>query len=218
MLLAHLLSGLVLGAASLPHCALMCGPLVAATCASSKSTTGRSSLTFVLTRCVGYASLGALVGSLGGSLLEGLPVRWTEAALALAMAGYLLWAGGRILRGGRPQRVSLARRKPVPRQVRVPAWALGLGTSLLPCGALFGAYLVASVSGNALGGAVTMLGFSVASAPALAAASGLLGWLRSLERPTASKILSSAVFAGALVMVWRAYSALQQTGGSCCTG
>lgn len=218
MLFAPLLSGMVLGAASLPHCAVMCGPLTSAVCANRPGKTMQASLGWLMARTAGYVALGAAVASIGRSVIGDLPMRSAEATLAVVMGLYLLWTALRLLRRAREPVVALGLRKSNPRPVNVAPWVVGVGTSLLPCGALWGAYLVASVSGSALTGALTMLGFSIASAPALLAATGLSGWLRSLQRPVASKLLSSAALAGALIMMWRAYTALEQSGGSCCAG
>lgn len=218
MLLAHFISGLLLGAVSLPHCALMCGPLAASLCTQKKGPLMQGALALLMARSAGYALLGAILAVAGAGLLQHLPVRSAEAVLALAMGAYLLWMAVRIIRAPSPALVPLRTKKPEVRKLKVPAWALGLGISLLPCGALWGAYLVASLSGGPSAGAITMLGFSVASSPALGAAAGLSKWLRMSAHPVVTKLLSSAIFAGAIVMMWRAYEAFEQTGGSCCAG
>lgn len=178
----------------------------------------RSAVALTFGRVAGYALVGALLASVGGQLLGQVPVRWAEATVAATIGAYLAWAGLRLVRRPPPSLVTLGKPRQATSPIRVPPWLVGTATAALPCGALWGAYLVAGVSGNAADGASTMLGFAVASSPALIAATGLSGWLRGAQRPRATKLLSSVMLTGALVMVWRAYGALQQTEASCCAG
>ncbi len=89
--LTVLTTAAVAGALSLPHCALMCGPLALASC-SRDGHIAKAAAPYLLGRLVSYSALGALLGAVG--------YRWVRHASLdsfqmLALAGLLLWCGYR---------------------------------------------------------------------------------------------------------------------------
>ncbi len=155
----------LLGLASTPHCAAMCGPLAARACGGRLLSA--SSGGYVVGRTSSYLALGALAGGLGSSVLE-----FVGPALRLVVAEFvaliLLLEGVRMLRGGGLAATGV----PVPTWV-LPVWrrlperglGIGLATGFLPCGALLSALLLAAASGGSLQAAAGMAVFSLASLP-----------------------------------------------------
>lgn len=208
-LVAALLAGLAGGL----HCASMCGGVIAAV-ASSASPPARTVipvravpprlrvlLAWNLGRVTTYMLLGALVGSVGSSVLllsHLVPVErvlFAAAHLFMTAVGlYLLgWlpalsrlevAGGAVWRRVQP----LAARV-LPANTPSRAALMGLFWGLVPCGMVYTMLLSALLSGSAFNGLMVMLAFGVGTLPnvlglTLLAARGrrLLqsGWLRKL--------------------------------------
>ncbi len=161
------------------HCAGMCGAFAALT-ASGERPVART-LSYHAGRALTYGALGALAGGLGWSaerLVGALgPARAVAplivAAPLLLGAAWLLWApeaGGRGPRGPLSELlVALQRRALKLGRAGGPLGALALGASstLLPCGWLWSAVLMAGASGGAGGGLSMMLVFWLGSVPAL---------------------------------------------------
>jgi sulfite exporter TauE/SafE len=157
---------LALGLVTSLHCAVMCGPLAAASCARG------GSARYLAGRLGSYAAIGAVLGAVGEHALCVLPVASVQIA---ALAAVALAAFGRAVRLLRPARpVTLGKRpRIVARLFRIlprDPLAVGLATALLPCGALVPAWALAMAAGGALAGGVAMLAFAVASTPGLVAA------------------------------------------------
>lgn len=156
-MITAILAGAGVGFASSFHCALMCGPLASAACTTRDEATRYSAA-----RGIGYAIVGALVGVLAAPLTGRYqaPVRIVAAGIA---AFVLLRAGVQLMRKRtREPWVQLRRSRP-----RLRPWLLGLATSVFPCGALLSGLAIASTSGSALAGAVTMATFAFTSTPGL---------------------------------------------------
>ncbi len=165
------LAGLVLGAASSPHCAVMCGAPCAAVTGSCRS----EAVGFHLGRIAGYAAGGAIaaasVSAVGAwsRTMPALQPLWL--LLHVAFLGLGLWW---IVTGRMPRRmlrdgtatIQIVRRGARP----VRAGLAGLGWVAWPCGALQGALLLSALANGAVGGAIVMACFAIASMPALAAA------------------------------------------------
>jgi sulfite exporter TauE/SafE len=178
MALTALFMGLVGG----PHCVAMCGAACAGIGRAAGARGGQALLTFQLSRMAGYALLGALAaGSVQGLAWLGThtavirPV-WTMfhvAALLLGVA--LLWQarqpawiesmGQGVWRKARPALARLGPRAPV---------VLGVAWALMPCGLLYSALLMASLSANAIDGGLIMALFSLGTSIALTAGPWLL--------------------------------------------
>ncbi len=155
----------LMGLASVPHCALMCG----APCAAAVGGEQRSPAIagFQLGRLIGYAAAGAVVAFSVGWLREAseasrvLRPLWTLLHSALFALGlYLLitarWPAWLGRTGVRPDAVH---------------WQRATGTGLFwfawPCGVLQGALVVAALANTAAGGATAMAVFALASSPGL---------------------------------------------------
>jgi len=176
-----LLAGLAMGAASSPHCALMCGaPCAAVTAGRRSAGTG-----FHLGRIAGYTAAGAVVAG-GVSALgawsrttPALQPLWLMVHLAFLLLGlWWLFSGrmpARLLRDGAVP-VRFARR----RGHVLRASCVGLAWVAWPCGALQGALLLAALGNGPAVGALVMAGFALASLPALGATPWLWRRLRSV--------------------------------------
>ena len=147
------------------HCAGMCGGFVAM---AGDGVTGRarwlSLLSYNAGRLISYAVLGAVAGALGHALdLAGNAAGMGRVASLVSGSIMIVWGMGalletqgvRVLRGrwALPQRVTdgLAALRRLP-----AAWrglALGLATTLLPCGWLYAFAVTAAGTGSPLHGA-----------------------------------------------------------------
>lgn len=179
------------------HCAGMCGPFVAFALGQPGEGSSRWKLQVAYHggRLITYTILGAAAGSLGAlvdmtSTLAGLQ------PIAMALAGGLMVAlgvtellrhfGHRIAHIQPPkllvQTVQRGQRMALAMRPGRRALAIGLLTTLLPCGWLYAFALTAAGTGSPLYGAVVMLVFWAGTLPVLVslgagiqAALGLLG-------------------------------------------
>ena len=172
------LAGIALGVAATPHCALMCG----APCAAVTGGRPAASAGFQAGRLASYMAGGALAAGsiqLFGAWTRQVPALqpvWLLMHLAFLLLGLWWLFAGRmpagLARDGR-QRVHLVHR----RGHALRASAVGLAWVALPCGALQGALLLSALADGAVGGALVMAGFALASMPALGAAPWI--WARA---------------------------------------
>lgn len=175
-------SALVMGLVGGPHCVAMCGAACAGIARSAGPRSTRALWTFQFSRLLGYALMGALAGGtvqgLGwmGQQTAVLRPLWTMVHVAALLLGLaLMWQarqpafiddwGQRVWRKARPAMAALGRQAPV---------ALGIGWALMPCGLLYSALLVASLSASALDGAAIMAAFALGTMVSLTAAPWLL--------------------------------------------
>jgi uncharacterized protein len=164
------ISALIMGLAGGPHCIAMCGAACAGIGRSEGKNT-RSMWIFLAGRLVGYSALGGMAAlsmqSLGWLTVHAAPLRplWSLVHVAAAMLGLmLLW------QARQPVWLENAART-VWRQVRnatgnVQGGApllIGMMWSLLPCGLLYSALLVAALTGSMVDGAVVMALFALGS-------------------------------------------------------
>ncbi|MGZ8250792.1 MAG: sulfite exporter TauE/SafE family protein [Methylophilaceae bacterium] len=165
------LTTLLMGLAGGPHCIVMCG----AACAGiQKGHGGASSLwKFQAGRLIGYASLGAVAAASVQSLAWvsnqslALHPAWTFfhvlvlswGLVLLAYARQPVWADnlGRNIWGR------------VQHMARIPGGMLmtGMLWAFMPCGLLYSALLVASLSANPLNGAISMATFAIGTSVSL---------------------------------------------------
>lgn len=182
MAITALFMGLVGG----PHCVAMCGAACAGLGRAAGARSTQALVGFQLSRMVGYALFGAFAaGSVQGLAWLGTntavlrPV-WTMFHVgALLLGATLLWRarqpawienfGQTLWRRARPALTALGPRAPV---------VLGIAWALMPCGLLYSALLVASLSANALDGATIMALFSIGTSVSLTAGPWLLLRLR----------------------------------------
>ena len=174
-----LLMGLVGG----PHCVAMCG----ATCAGVGQAAGPlrtpAMLTFQVGRVLGYSGLGALaaasVQGLGWLTVQSAALRpvWSLFHVAAIALGLVL-----LMTGRQPYWLQASARSVWTKARKAGAGGLtapfGLGVvwSLLPCGLLYSALLLASLSGDPLSGAAVMALFAFGTSLAMMAGPWL--WLR----------------------------------------
>jgi uncharacterized protein len=177
------ISALIMGLAGGPHCIAMCGAACAGIGRSGDKNT-RSMWIFQFGRLVGYSTMGAVAAmsmqSLGWLTVHAAPLRplWSLVHVAAALLGLmLLW------QARQPAWLENAARK-VWSQVRnatgnVQGGAplvIGILWSLLPCGLLYSALLVAALTGNVVEGAAVMALFALGSGVSLMLGPWL--WLR----------------------------------------
>jgi len=183
MSLALALSALLMGLAGGPHCIAMCGAACAGLARAGRGTPARSTWAFHAGRLAGYCAAGAAaaltVQSLGWltSNMSALRPVWTLFHLAVLAWGLMLVALAR-----QPMWVSSAGRSVWTRvrplaTARGGVFATGILWALMPCGLLYSALLVASLSGGPLAGAASMGLFAVGSGLSLALAPALLARL-----------------------------------------
>lgn len=180
-----MLSAWLMGLAGSPHCLAMCGPACAGVAQGCGGSQPRRALGWWHAgRTLGYVIAGAVVAEsvqvLGGWGERSAMLRpvWSIAQVAaLALGLWLLW------RGQQPR--WFARLTPRPR-ARGDGWqpmqgprragVIGLGWTLLPCGLLYSALVVAALAGGAAAGAGVMAAFAAGSGLMLAVGPWL--WLR----------------------------------------
>jgi sulfite exporter TauE/SafE len=178
------LTAVLMGLAGGPHCVAMCG----AACAGLAQAAGprqRYSLTaFQIGRLVGYS----LVGALAAGSMQGLGWLTTQSAAirplwsllhvaAMALGLLLMWQARQPVwldQAGRRlwQRVRAFN----DRHGRSAPWIVGILWSLMPCGLLYSALMVAALTSSPAEGATTMALFALGSSVSLWAGPWL--WLR----------------------------------------
>lgn len=177
------LSALLMGLVGGPHCIAMCGAACGAL-ARTGSISSRARWTFQAGRLAGYSFAGAAAASAVQSFAwltsqtAALRPAWTLFHLAVLAWGLML-----VVKARQPVWVSSAGRS-VWSRVRPMAtapggvFAAGALWAFMPCGLLYSALLVASLSGGPLEGALSMALFAVGSGVSLAAAPNVLDRLQ----------------------------------------
>jgi sulfite exporter TauE/SafE len=192
------------------HCLTMCGPLVAVAChAPSGPALRTSTAAYLAGRSLGYGMLGAAVGALTHPFMTGSFAHELRLGVALLGAGWLLSRALRWLRPPSQRSLIRLRRRPA-----TPSWiarivaflprrgfGLGLATALFPCGALLAAAVAAAMTGSALRGAVFMLVFSAASAPALIVLGDRLAGLAARVSGRTRMLVGASLVTVAVVIV-----------------
>lgn len=176
------LTALFMGLAGGPHCVAMCGAACAGISRAAGARSTAALWTFQFSRLLGYALFGAFAaGSVQGLAWLGTnttvlrPVWTMFHVAALLLGATLIWQarqpawienlGQTVWRKARPVLSLMGPRAPV---------VLGMGWALMPCGLLYSALLVASLSANALEGAAVMALFSIGTSVSLTAGPWLL--------------------------------------------
>ena len=172
-------SALLMGLAGGPHCAAMCGAACGGLSQLGKSP-DRSMWVFQAGRLAGYSVAGAAsavaVQSFAWLTTSTTALRpvWTLFHLAVLAWGLML-----VAKAHQPVWVSSAGRSVWSRvrplaSARGGLFATGALWAFMPCGLLYSALLVASLSGGALDGAFAMALFAVGSGVSLALAPRLI--------------------------------------------
>ncbi|MCW5655936.1 sulfite exporter TauE/SafE family protein [Hydrogenophaga sp.] len=218
MAITALFMGLVGG----PHCVAMCGAACAGISRAAGGHGHRALLSFQASRMLGYALFGAFAaGSVQGLAWLGTntavlrPVWTMFHVAALLLGAVLLWQarqpawienlGQQVWRKARPVLGALGPRAPV---------VLGVGWALMPCGLLYSALLMASLSANALEGALIMALFSLGTSVSLTAGPWLLLRLRGAR--SGAWGIRLAGLALALTSGWAIWMGISQPSGLWC--
>ncbi|MEP7051473.1 MAG: sulfite exporter TauE/SafE family protein [Pseudomonadota bacterium] len=189
------------------HCAAMCGGFVAV---AGEGVTGRARLFTQLTynagRLISYLTLGALAGALGHAVdLAGSAAGIGRIAAMISGSIMILWGlsalletqGVRVWRGrlSVPPRLTQALASLRNRPPMLRALALGLATTLIPCGWLYAFAVTAAGTGSPAHGALIMAAFWAGNAPLLLGLGVLLNVALARVRQHVP-VLSAAVIFG----------------------
>jgi sulfite exporter TauE/SafE len=201
----------------------MCGPLAAYACSGRPGASGQAR--YQLGRFISYSLLGAIAGAVGGATAVSLPGAWGGALLSWSLALGLGLAAFRLWRRPDQPLVPLRKKQDEPSETtgarvvqalgRHP-FLVGLGTALLPCGALAAAVLIAASTGAPEAGALSMLAFSVVSGVGLVGAAWLFERFSRRPRPATSRVLAVVLALGAILFVIRPVHALRHEGEPGC--
>ena len=185
-------TALLMGLAGGPHCVAMCGAACAGIARTASGQSTRSLWMFQAGRVAGYSALGGLAAAsmqgLGWLSVQSAALRpvWTLFHVAAALLGLMLvwqarqpvwlehaarkvWRGVRAFTGDSKNASKSGSTGTAP-------LLMGVLWSLLPCGLLYSALLVAAMSGNVQAGAAVMALFALGSGISLMAGPWL--WLR----------------------------------------
>jgi sulfite exporter TauE/SafE len=218
MAMTALFMGLVGG----PHCVAMCGAACAGISRAAGERSTRALWTFQLSRMAGYALFGAFAaGSVQGLAWLGTNTQvvrpvWTMFHVAAFLLGLtLLWQARQpawldslaqsVWRRARPTLTRLGARAPL---------VLGVAWALMPCGLLYSALLVASLSASAWDGALIMALFSAGTSISLTAGPWLL--LRLRGGRSGAWAIRLAGLALALTSGWALWMGITQPTGLFC--
>lgn len=162
---------LLVGLSTSPHCLGMCGGILLSVCdrADTRARLG-ADLAYNAGRMLSYAALGAAFGALGTVLTYTLSMKsmlFTMLGLAVALLGLNMWGLLPALPSF-PDETAAACRLPEKLRRQAPL-IVGLLTGLMPCGAMYAAWLCAMSSGSAGSGAAVMLAFALGTVPLLLA-------------------------------------------------
>lgn len=177
-------TALLMGLAGGPHCAAMCGAACAGVQRAGRGSAARNAWTFQAGRLLGYSVAGGAAAfaaqSLGWlaqqtsalrpawTLMHLVVLGWGLALLVLARQPAWMDGAGRAVWG---------RVRPVVGR-KGGVFGAGMLWTLMPCGLLYSALLVASLSGGVLDGALAMALFAAGSSVSLWAAPRLFAMLR----------------------------------------
>ena len=202
------LMGLVGG----PHCIAMCGAACGGVVRGAGVPPVRGMWTFQGGRLLGYAAAGAAAGAAVQSFAwlsqhtSALRPAWTLFHLAVLAWGLMLLAQAR-----QPAWVETAGRsvwgkvRPLA-QRRGGLLATGALWTFMPCGLLYSALLVASLSGGPVQGAISMALFAVGSGISLGLAPGALRRLQAvgnrLRKDWGTRIAGGLLAATAAWALW----------------
>lgn len=200
---AAALAALITGATGSLHCALMCGPLA---CAGGTSRAGV--IGWQLGRISSYVLVGAALGAIGRGVSV-LLVSEAQRVMPWVMAAGLILTAFDLTRRVPPipglKRVTsfFAARATSQQSPGARGFLFGVLTPLLPCGLLYGLFLAAIATGDALEGAGLLGAFGLGALPALLAVQ--LGASRLSLSPRVSFVVRRLVpVAAAAVLIVRA--------------
>ena len=180
----------LVGLSTSPHCLGMCGGILLSACSGREGRKAQlgAALGYNGGRMISYTALGAVFGALGMVLTYTLSMKsmlFTMLGLVVALLGLNMWGLLPAL-PSLPGEQNAACRLPDKLRHQTPL-LVGLLTGLMPCGALYAAWLCAMSSGSAAKGAQLMLAFSLGTVPLMllfASLGALLprGWTKYLHK------------------------------------
>ena len=180
----------LVGLSTSPHCLGMCGGILLSACHGGEGRKAHlgAALGYNGGRMISYTALGAVFGALGTVLTYTLSMKsmlFTMLGLVVALLGLNMWGLLPAL-PSLPDEAGTACRLPDKFRRQTPL-LVGLLTGLMPCGALYAAWLCAMSSGSAGNGALLMLAFSLGTVPLMllfASLGALLprGWTKYLRK------------------------------------
>jgi sulfite exporter TauE/SafE len=205
-------TALLMGLAGGPHCVAMCGAACGAIARAGATRSPRAMWSFQLGRLAGYAAAGAVAGG----AVQAVAWLTTQAGAlrpvwTLFHLGVLAWGLMLATRARQPLWASAVGRA-AWQQIRPLAaarggvFAAGALWAFMPCGLLYSALLVASLSGGALQGAAAMALFAVGSGAALLAAPRVLLHLQrsgnALRQDAGTRLAGALLVAAAAWALW----------------
>jgi sulfite exporter TauE/SafE len=181
-------TALIMGLAGGPHCVAMCGAACAGIGQLAGQQQNRALFSFQVGRWLGYTLMGALaafsVQALGWLTVESAALRpvWSMLHVAAVVLGLLLvWQAKQPVWLDQSAQGLWSRvRKLNANLGKVAPVAVGALWSLMPCGLLYSALMVAALTGNVWEGALTMACFALGSGVSLGFAPWLLLKLKTL--------------------------------------
>jgi uncharacterized protein len=203
-------TALLMGLAGGPHCVAMCGAACAGIAQRGQGKT-RSMWVFQGGRLIGYSAMGGLAAmsmqSLGWLTVHAAAFRplWSLVHVAAAMLGLmLLWQAKQpIWLEDAARRIWSQARKTTSNMHSSAPLVIGILWSLLPCGLLYSALLVAALAGSVADGVAVMALFALGSSVSLMAAPWL--WLRLRGRGSgqwAIRIAGLVLFSTSVWGLW----------------
>jgi sulfite exporter TauE/SafE len=177
------LTALHMGLMGGPHCIAMCGAACAGISQGARTGTTSGLLLFQFGRIVGYSILGAVAAAsmqgMGWLTVQSAALRpvWSLFHVAVIVLGLML-----LLKARQPIWLERAgqglwrRARALGASAPAAPLVLGMLWSLLPCGLLYSALLVAALAGNVTAGAGVMALFALGTS--LTMTLGPLLWLR----------------------------------------
>lgn len=205
-----MLAALLMGLAGGPHCAAMCGAACGGVVRGAGVQGGM--WRFQLGRLLGYTGAGIAAGAAMQSFAwlstqtAALRPVWTVFHLAV-----LAWGLTLLVLARQPAWVEQAGRnvwqhvRPIAR-ARGGLVATGALWVFMPCGLLWSALLIASLSGGWWQGGISMALFAAGSGASLGLAPALLGWLRrignGLRRDVGTRASGLLLVAAAAFALW----------------
>ena len=217
-----MLTGLIMGLAGGPHCVGMCGAACAGVGRGSNGDCTRAMWMFQLGRLLGYTTLGGVLAvsmqGLGWLSVHAVLFRpiWTLLHVAAALLGATLlyqarqpvwieWAARNVWQlvsrlAGRRSRAATGT------PALGPPLVLGMLWTFLPCGLLYSALLIASLTNSWLEGAAVMALFALGSSISLMAGPWL--WLRLRRHRSGQWAIRLAGLALLISAVWALWMGL----------
>jgi len=205
-LLGGVVAALTAGLLGSGHCAVMCGPLACVSLDRDPRQRARRARAWQAGRLLAYTALGAVLGTLGRGVARALASTVGTALPWIMVAGLGLMAFEVGKRGPRLPglaRISRALFGIGEKLTPIGGAALrGAATAFLPCGLLYGAFIMAVGAGSVTGGALTMAAFGTGGIPALAFVQAQSR--RLLDHPRAQQAARRLIpLLAAGLIVWR---------------